>query len=195
MIINIDFDSINKFDCTYGEIDESEGGLRVFVKGGAVLPQGGVSKNNGVFEFVEGVGEGLEKVFPRHYIYDPSKKVEYVEWGLEDGLLRGRTSSGEWVKYTSKADSLYAMHEYVGGFWFAFEGVVYSRRTFDEYASDGHVVAADRLVRESGKLPEVESIYNRYVLEGVFESPPVSGWMFLEIFARKFYIYIPSGVM
>lgn len=195
MIIDIDFDLINKFDCTYGEIDESEGGLRVFVKGGAALPQGSISRRNsevGVFDFFEGKGEGAEKLFPKHYIYDSSKGVEYVEWYLEDGIVRGRTSSGEWTKYTSKADSLYAMHEYVGGFWFVFEGVVFCRRAFDEYASGGQVSVADRLVHESGNASEVSSAFNKYILEGVLEFPAVSGWMFLEVFARKFYIYIPS---
>lgn len=64
------------------------------------------------------------------------RDVECFEWELVDGLLSARNRDGGVINYKSKSESLHAMHEYVGGCWFVFEGVDFSKRIVDEYTPD-----------------------------------------------------------
>ncbi|QXH53687.1 hypothetical protein KSS94_11455 [Pseudomonas fakonensis] len=196
MIVFFDFDELNTFNCTYGGSEEKAGALRVFVKGGLALPYGVFLEEKNGTRFVKcekDKAESVGNIFPIHYIYDPSRRVEYVEWELsEDGFLRARTSSGEWVQYTSKSDSQYAMHEFVGGFWFVFEGVVFSKRITTEYTADREKSTGNEVIQEFGSRSCVEALSKKYFLEGVLEVQPGSGWMSWEIYAKSFHIEIPD---
>lgn len=84
----------------------------------------------------------------------------------DDGLLRGRTNSGEWVQYESKADSQYAMHEFVGGCWFVFEGVRFSKRVTTEYTSGREKTTGKEVIQEFGSRSCVDALSKEYFLEG-----------------------------
>ncbi|EJM04303.1 hypothetical protein PMI18_01388 [Pseudomonas sp. GM102] len=195
MIVKVEFEVLNTFDCTYGEFEEGVDRVRVFVKGGLVLPHGGLSKIGNEFCFfgcAEDKSENVERLFPKHYIYDPLRKVEYVEWVVCDGILRARTSSDEWTQYENKSDSLYAMHEYVGGCWFVFEEVVFFRRMIDVYTPDRQSSSGKKYVQEFGDCSRVEQFTKKFVLEGVLDAFPGPGWMSWEICSKTFYIEIPD---
>lgn len=49
MMIFVDFDELDTFNCTYGFSEEKSGTLRVFVEGGLAFPYGMfLKKENGV---------------------------------------------------------------------------------------------------------------------------------------------------
>lgn len=197
MIVFVDFDELDTFNCIYGVSEEKAGALRVFVEGGLTFPYGVLVKEKNGARFVKcekDKAESVEGIFPRHYIYDPSRRVEYVEWELSgDRLLRARTKSGDWVQYASKADSQYAMHEFVGGFWFVFERVIFSKRIITEYTTDLERSTGNEVVQEYGSRSCVDSISKEYLLEGVLEALPGPGWMSWEIYAKSFHIEIPDA--
>lgn len=197
MIVSVEFDELDMFNCTYGVSEESSGVLRVFVEGGLALPYGMLLVEKNAVRFVKcdkDKAENVEGMFPRHYIYDPSRRVEYVEWELnDDRLFRGRTQSGEWVKYESKADSQYAMHEFVGGCWFVFEGVSFSRRVTAEYTADREKSTGNEVVQEFGSRSYGDEFSKKYFLEGVLEVKPGPGWMSWDIYAKSFHVEIPDA--
>lgn len=197
MIVSVGFDELDTFNCTYGISEERSGALRVFVEGGLAFPYGMLLKEKNGVRFVrcdKDKAESVESIFPRHYIYDPSRRVEYVEWELnDDGLLRGRTNSGEWVQYESKADSQYAMHEFVGGCWFVFEGVRFSKRVTTEYTTGREKSTGKEVIQEFGSRSCVDAISKEYFLEGVLEVQPGPGWMSWDIYAKSFHIEIPDA--
>lgn len=189
MIVFFGFDDLDIFNCTYGFSEKKLGVFRVFVEGGLALPYGFLLKEASGAHFVKcskGKGSGVEDIFPRHYIFDPSRQTEYVEWQLSDGLLRARTDSGEWVQYESKADSQYAMHEFVGGCWFVFEGVCFSKRITTEYAADRKKTTGNETVEEVGSRAYIERSSREYLLEGVLNVSPGPGWMSWEIHSEFF---------
>jgi hypothetical protein len=195
VIVFVGFDDLDTFNCTYGFSEEKLGVLRVFVEGGLALPYGFLLKEASGAHFVKCDKDkcsGIEDIFPRHYIYDPSRQTEYVEWGLSDGLLRARTDSGEWVQYGSKADSQYAMHEFVGGCWFVFEGVSFSKRITAEYAADRKRSTGNETVEEFGSRAYIKQSSKEYLLEGVLNVSPGPGWMSWEIHSELFYIEVPE---
>lgn len=196
MMIFVDFDEIDTFNCTYGFSEEKSGALRVFVEGGLAFPYGMFLKEeNGVrfFKCEKDNSENVGEIFPRHYIYDPSRRVEYVEWELsDDHLLRARTKSGEWVQYTSKADSQYAMHEFVGGCWFVFEGAHFSKRITNEYTDGREESAGNKVIQEFGSRSCIDALSREYLLEGALEVQPGPGWMLWYIYAKSFHIEIPD---
>lgn len=195
MMISVDFDDLDTFNCVYGVSEKRFGDLRIFVEGGLAFPDGIVLTENNVFSFVKGGKNkfgSVENLFPRHYIYDPSRQIEYVKWELCDGLLRTRTASGEWVQYTSKADSQYAMHEFVGGCWFVFEDVHFSKMTTAEYTEDRKKLTGNEVIQESGSRSYIDFFSKKYFLEGVLEVSPGPGWMSWEIHAKSFHIEIPD---
>lgn len=197
MIVSVDFDELDTFNCTYGISEERSGALRVFVEGGLAFPYGILLKEKNGVRFVrcdKDKTESVESMFPRHYIYDPSRQIEYVEWELnDDGLLRGRTNSGEWVQYESKADSQYAMHEFVGGCWFVFEGVRFSKRVITEYTTGREKSTGKEVIQEFGSRSCVDALSKEYFLEGVLEVQPGPGWMSWDIYAKSFHIEIPDA--
>lgn len=196
MIVSVDFDELDIFNCTYGISKEVSGGLRVFVEGGLAFPYGNLLKEKNSFRFIKcekNRSGRVERIFPRHYIYDPSRQVEYVEWELnDDRILRARTESGEWAQYVSKADSEYALHEYVGGCWFVFENVIYSKRVVGEYTADRKGTTGEEVVQEFGSRSWIDALSKEYFLEGVLEVEPGPGWMSWSIFAKSFHIEIPD---
>lgn len=197
MIVSVGFDELDIFNCTYGFSEERLGALRVFVEGGLAFPCGMLLKEASGIRFVKcekDKGESVEDLFPRHYIYDPSRRTEYVEWELNDGLLRACTDYGEWIQYTSKADSQYAMHEFVGGCWFIFEGVSFSKRIICEYTVDRKGSTGNEVAEEFGSRACINQSSREYLLEGVINVPPGPGWMSWEIHAKLFYIEIPETI-
>lgn len=197
MIVSVSFDELDTFNCTYGISEERPGALRVFVEGGLAFPYGILLEEKNGVRFVrceKDKAESVESIFPRYYIYDPSRRVEYVEWELnDDGLLRGRTNSGEWVQYASKADSQYAMHEFVGGCWFVFEGVRFSKRVTTEYTTGREKSTGKEVIQEFGSRSCVDALSKEYFLEGVLEVQPGPGWMSWDIYAKSFHIEIPDA--
>ncbi|MDF7797801.1 hypothetical protein [Pseudomonas syringae] len=111
---------------------------------------------------------------------------------MSDGFLRARTNFGEWVQYTSKADSQYAMHEFVGGCWFVFEDVCFSRSKTTEYTADRKNSTGNEIVQEFGSRSYVDALSKEYFLEGVLEVSPGPGWMSWDIYAKSFHIEIPD---
>lgn len=195
MIVSIDFNELDTFNCVYGASEEKSGDLRVFVEAGLSFPDGILLNDKTGFSFIKGKKNkpgSVEGIFPRHYIYDPSRQVEYVEWELSDGLLNARTASGEWVQYTSKADSQYAMHEFVGGCWFVFKDFCFSNMTTAEYTKDRKGFTGNKVVQESGSRSYIGAFSKEYFLEGVLEASPGPGWMSWEIHAKSFHIEIPE---
>lgn len=193
MMVFVDFGILDTFNCIYGVSEERNGVIRVFVEGGLALPCAMLlSEESGVriVKCKKGESESVESIFPRRYIYDPSRQVEYVEWELDDGLLRGRTQAGEWVQYASKADSQYAMHEFVGGCWFVFEGVHFSRRKISKYAAGREGFTGNEVVQEFGSRLDVGASTKEYFLEGRVEVLPGPGWMSWAIGATSFHIEI-----
>ncbi|WP_434672569.1 hypothetical protein [Pseudomonas sp. R1-15] len=193
MIINIDFDVLNTFDCTYGEFEEEAGKVKVFVKGGLALPYGKLTSVGNKIYFgkcAKENSENVERLFPRYYIYDPSRNAEYVEWGLCDGGLKARTGTGEWTYYEGESSGLYAMHEYVGGCWFVFDEVVFYRRTVDTYTPDRQGSSGERSVQLSGESYFANQLTKDFILEGVLDVFPGPGWMSWMVRAKTFYIEI-----
>ena len=107
-------------------------------------------------------------------------------------VLKARTSSDEWTQYESKSDSLYAMHEYVGGCWFVFEEVVFFRRIIDVYAPDRQSSSGKKYVQEFGDCSHIDQLSKEFVIEGVLDAFPGPGWMSWVICAKSFYIEIPD---
>jgi hypothetical protein len=193
MIIKVDFDVLNTFDCTYGGFEEDAGMVKIFVKGGLALPYGKLTNAGGEICFgkcVKDESENVERLFPRHYIYDPSRNLEYVEWGMDEGGLKARTGTGEWTCYEGESNSLYAMHEYVGGCWFVFDEVVFYRRTVDVYAPDRQGSSGERRVQLFGDVYFANQLTKDFILEGVLDVLPGPGWMSWMIRAKTFYIEI-----
>ncbi|MDF7797802.1 hypothetical protein [Pseudomonas syringae] len=76
MIVSVGLDELDTFNCKYGLSEEELGVLRVFVEGGLAFPYGMFLKEkNGVrfFKCDKDKAENVESIFPRHYIYDPSR--------------------------------------------------------------------------------------------------------------------------
>ncbi|MET3454255.1 hypothetical protein [Pseudomonas kilonensis] len=195
MIVKVDFDVLNTFDCTYGEFEEKSNKLRIFVKGGLALPHGRISNVGQEFYFsvcAKEKSSNVERLFPKYYIYDPARKVEYVEWEMCEGLLKARTDTGEWTQYESKSDSLYAMHEYVGGCWFVFDEVVFFRRSVDRYMPGRENSSEEKIVQLFGDSSRADQLSREFCLEGVLDVFPGSGWMSWMIRAKSFYIEIPD---
>lgn len=159
-----------------------------------MLPYCKVERKDGEIYLVKSAsehGEHAESIFPVNYIYDPAKKVEYVEWKLKDGLLEAREKLGDWFVYTSKAESTHAMHEYVGGCWFVFERVTFSKGEISLEPSSGcSPVPLDVLdIPKVGN--DVACIQRKYFLEGVIHFSSETGWLSWEIGADSFYIETP----
>lgn len=196
MMLSVDFDDLDTFNCTYGISEQKSGALRVFVEGGLAFPHGILLRENSGVRFVKcdkDKSESVEVIFPRHYIFDPSRRVRYFEWELtDDCLLRARTKSGEWIQYKSKADSQYAMHEFVGGCWFVFEGFSFSKMITTKYTEDRKSSTGNEVVQELGSRSFVDALSKEYFLEGVLETPPGPGWMSWNIYAKSFHIEIPD---
>lgn len=88
MIVSVGFDSLITFDCTYGEWVFNEGVVRVFVEKGLALKKSKLIKDALSLKVVECGDEEcseLEKIFLIHYIYDPARDTECIEWELEGG--------------------------------------------------------------------------------------------------------------
>ncbi|MEI2832915.1 hypothetical protein [Pseudomonas mosselii] len=196
MIISVEFNSLVTFDCTYGECVVNGGEVRIFVEKGLVLKKSKLIKDALGAKVVECGGDDcskVEHVFPVHYIYDPVRDVEYIEWELEGELLSARAKDGEWLKYKSKSESSYAMHEYVGGCWFVFSGVSFSRQVVYEYALDKKTSTGNEFVQEFRCKAMADKPMGEYLLEGVIVALPGPGWMSLEVHANEFHIEIPDS--
>lgn len=196
MRLSIDFDALVTFDCTYGAWSIQGDLLRIFVEKGLVVKHCKLISELDGFSLVKCGGpesDHVEKIFPVHYIYDAARQVEYTEWELVDGLLRGRSKEGGWVQYTNKSESSYAMHEFVGGCWFVFTGISFSKKTVVEYAPDRKSSTGLKVVQEL-VLPVFTDVSSKdYFLEGVLNAPPGPGWMSWKIHANAFYIEIPES--
>lgn len=191
MMILVDFDSLVTFDCTYGDCVVKDGVVRVFVEKGLMLKRSkliGEGELTQIVECEEDEFSKVESIFPVHYIYDPARDAEYVEWELVDGLLNARNKNGEWVEYKSKEESSYAMHEYVGGCWLVFLGVSFSRRVICKYSSDRTSPSGTEFVQEIGHRSVGRGMAKEYFLEGVIGVSLGPGWMSLEICAESFHI-------
>ena len=196
MKISVEFNSLVTFDCTFGECVINGEVVRVYVEKGLALKKTKMIQGALCTKIVEcGDDEcsSAERVFPVHYIYDPARDVEYVEWKLEGGVLNARAKDGAWIKYQGKSESSYAMHEYVGGCWFVFSGVSFSRRVIYEYASDKKTSTGKEFVQEFRCKTMTDTTIGEYLLEGVVVVSPGPGWMTLEIHANEFYIEIPDS--
>ncbi|WP_080770589.1 hypothetical protein [Pseudomonas fluorescens] len=196
MIVSARFDSLVTFDCVYGDWTVTNGIARLFVEKGLAFKRAKLISDGGGVQIVECDGEEYPKVesaFPVHYIYDPSRNTEYVEWRLVDGFLNARSAGGEWVKYESKSESAHAMHEYVGGCWLVFSGVSSSRRVIYEYSPDGESSSGNEFIQEFICRPEIGSSKNEYSLEGLVSVSPGPGWLSLKVFADSFYIEISDA--
>ncbi|XVN16706.1 hypothetical protein QZH46_14935 [Pseudomonas corrugata] len=139
MRVSIEFDALVTFECTYGGWTVKADSLRIFVEKGLIFPYCRfVDKSDGavLVKCEKDESDRVEEMFPVRYIYDAARQVEYSEWELVDGLLKARNKGGEWVQYKSKSESLYAMNEFVGGCWFVFEGVSFSKSMISEYSED-----------------------------------------------------------
>lgn len=198
MKVSVDFDVLVTFDCTYGQSSFEAGTLRVFVEKGLVVPyckiEGGIESVS-LVKCDKDESHQVEGMFPVHYIYDAARQAEYVEWGLVDGFLRAKGVDGKWVQYKSKSESSYAMHEFVGGCWFVFEGVVFSRRVVDEYAPDRQKSSGNKSVQELGSRSRIDQLSKGYLLEGVLNVAPGPGWMCWDVFAKSFHIEIPDRLV
>ena len=195
MKISMGFDVFSTFNCTYGISFEKNGELRVFVEKGLEFSYGRLIKKNDAVFFVpckKEESESIENIFPVHYIFDQSRNAEYYKWELNDGVLKARTSSGEWVQYENKASSQYAMHEFVGGCWFVFEDVHLSHRTIDEYTTDRKSFTGNKFVQKNDYRAIASLLLKKYLLEGVANAPPGPGWMVWEIYAKNFHVEIPD---
>lgn len=131
-----------------------------------------------------------ESIFPVHYIYDPARDVEYVEWNLVNGLLHARREGGEWIRYESKSESLHAMHEYVGACWLVFSGVSVLRKVIYEYSPDRKGSSGNEFIEEFICRPKVNKSASEYFLEGEVDVLPGPGWMSLKVVAGSFHIEI-----
>jgi hypothetical protein len=196
MRVSIDFEALVTFDCTYGEWNVVGDALRVFVEKGLVLPHcKPVNELNGIslVKCEKSESSRVEDMFPVHYIYDAARQVEYNEWESVGGLLRARSQGGEWVQYVSKSESSYAMHEFVGGCWFVFVGVSFSKSTVVEYAEDRKSSTGVKVMQEitSPSFTSVSS--EKYFLEGVLNASPGPGWMSWEIHADSFYMEVSES--
>jgi hypothetical protein len=109
-----------------------------------------------------------------------------------DGLLKARKKGGEWVQYTSRSESLYAMNEFVGGCWFVFLGVSFSKSILSKYTEDRKSSTELKVVQEIS-FPFSSSVSSKnYLLEGVLDAHPGPGWISWEIHADSFYIELPD---
>lgn len=190
MKIFVSFDCLVTYECTYGKCLIEDGVVKIFIEKGLALKDSKFIDRGVVAEIVECEEGGAEDVFPVHYIYDPVKGVEYTEWKLVDGLLRARSNGGEWVEYKSKAESLHAMHEYVGGVWFVFEGVSFFGGALSKYTLDRKGFTGERFLREWGERDRASG--NNYILEGVSNNEPGPGWVTMDIHADSFFLEFPS---
>lgn len=191
MKISVDFGCLVTFDCTFGEWAVGQGIVKIFVEKGLALKESRFVLGDAGWEIIECKGgKGVEDVFPVHYIYDPAREVEYVQWEIVEGYLNARTDEGEYVKYGGKAESLHAMHEYVGGCWFVFSGVTFVRRFVCEYALDKKALSGNRFPEEFGDGSMSGKQGEKYFLEGVINCSPGPGWMSLEIHAESMHIEI-----
>lgn len=126
------------------------------------------------------------------YIYDAAKQVEYSEWEVVDGFLKARKKDGEWVQYTSRSESLYAMNKFVGGCWFVFLGVSFSKSVLSKYKEDRKSSTGLKVVQEIS-FPSFSNVFSKkYLLEGVLDAPPGPGWISWDIHADSFYIELPD---
>ncbi|HGQ7399996.1 TPA: hypothetical protein ACL1R0_003562 [Pseudomonas aeruginosa] len=94
--------------------------------------------------------------------------------------------------FSSKADSQYAMHEFVGGCWFVFEGAHFSKRITNEYTDGREESAGNKVIQEFGSRSCIDALSREYLLEGVLEVQPGPGWMLWYIYAKSFHIEIPD---
>lgn len=196
MRVSMDFEALVTFDCTYGGWTVVGDSLRVFVEKGLVLPYCKlVNEFNGVslVRCEKSESARVEDMFPVHYIYDAVRQVEYDEWESVGGLLRARSQGGEWVQYISKSESSYAMHEFVGGCWFVFVGVSFSKSTVVEYAEDRKSSTGLKVMQELASPCFLSVSSEKYFLEGVLNAPPGPGWMSWEIHANSFYMELSEN--
>lgn len=193
MKILLNFEDLNTFDCNYGEVLENSERRKFFVDSGLEPPSGELI---GVFDEQNSdrnrrlTEESCINLIPDHYIHDPARNERFYEWEVNAGLLKARNGAGQWIHYGGRADSLCAMHEYVGGCWFVFEGVVYSSRTIME--DDSSATVGKRWSREQGSKSLIDASIKEYVLEGRIDNTAGSGWLSWEIYARSFYLEIPD---
>lgn len=198
MIVSVDFSSLVTFDCAYGDLLIDHGSVRVFVEKGLIVKSSRLIRAAGQPKIVECVsGEHddskVSDIFPLHYIYDPANNVAFFDWELSGGLLSARDQDGRWIKYTSKSESLFAMHEYVGGCWFVFSGVTFLRCVINKRKSDEEERSAEEFF-EGFKVGSVlEKLGAKYFLEGSVSVAPGPGWMSLEIYAESFHLEIPDS--
>lgn len=193
MIIAINFDTLVTFDCTYGEWAFSQSDLRVFVEKGLIIKKARLLRESQGVRVVEGDGEtdgAVESLFPFHYLYDPVKGVEYVEWERSEGYLKARSRDGERIVYKCGSEKSNSLYEYVGGCWFVFSGVTFAKREIHEYASGNRRASGNKFFEEVGKQEAVVQANEKYLLEGVINASPGPGWMSLEIHAQSFCIEI-----
>jgi len=198
MIVSVSFNSLVTFDCVYGDLLTSNASVRVFVEKGLIVKKSKLIRSGGEVEIVECEGVDhddceISNIFPVHYIYDPAKNVEYFDWEVKDGLLNARDKDGVWVRYNSRGESLYAMHEYVGGCWFVFSGVSFSRRVININNQDKEASSAKEFVREFNSRSMIKGTENKYFLEGGVSISPGPGWMSLEVYAEAFHVEIPDS--
>jgi len=195
MIVSAMFDSLVTFDCVYGGFELENGVVRLYVERGLALKKTKlVTAADGarIVQCDEDECPKGESIFPVHYIYDPARDLEYVEWSLVNGLLHARSEGGEWVRYESKSEGLHAMHEYVGDCWLVFSGVSVLRKVIYEYSLDRKSSSGNEFVEEFISGPKVDKSASEYFLEGEINVLPGPGWMSLKIDADSFHIEIPD---
>jgi hypothetical protein len=174
MRLESDFETLDTYMAVYGEHSFSNNTLKVYLAEGL------------------GVTPDLRVFFPKNYFYDPWSRAKYSEVDMVDGGLAARLeSSGEWVKYKDKTISEQVLkYEYVGGCWFVFDGVVFSRQIVDEYAADRQGSSGRKIAQEIGDFSLVDQRLQEFVLEGVLDVFPGPGWVSWAIFASSFHIEI-----
>lgn len=195
MKVSIDFDSLVTFECTYGGWDADVDSLRIFVEKGLIIPYCNIQKKTDGILLVKcerDESDRVEEMFPVRYIFDAAKQAEYSEWELVDGLLKARNKGGEWVQYTSRSESLYAMNEFVGGCWFVFLGVSFSKSIISKYTEDRKRSTGLKVVQEISSPFFSNASSKKYLLEGVLDAPPGPGWISWDIHADSFHIELPD---
>ena len=201
MILFVNFDDLDTFNCEYGRSVQDASRLKIFVEGGLAIPYSRCVTKAGeeltLKKCNPDESEKIEELFPRHYLYDPSRDSKYDKWEVIDGLLRARLirngiAEEEWIQYTSKGDSQYAQHEFVGGCWFVFEGVIHFKKILSEYTADRKAFSGKEFLDEAGHINDDPSI-KEYILEGSHFSPPPPGAITWWIHAQSFHIEISTN--
>lgn len=192
MRVFLDFGALVLFDCVFGVAVVEGDRFKIYVVKGLALPFMKDFFSEAGCNFVsceQQESTSVERFFPVRYIYDPVRGSEYFDWAVEDELLRGKNKDGDWVYYSNKAESRFAMHEYVGGCWLVFDRISHVHEVLDAYEANSELVIG-RFEKDYVSSATSMLVGDSYFVEGVCMNDGKAGWGAWNIMSGNFWLEI-----